>query len=123
MDSDKLTKIFVYGTLMDGQVNHYLLKDMPHRAAYAEGLVLHDLGSYPAAVKGEGTVYGEVYEVDSETLERLDALESSPELYHREAIRVHYGAGESGSAEVYVLPEAVHSPEIPSGRWGEAGVI
>jgi len=114
-----LTKIFVYGTLMDGECNHHLLQNLPYRAAYAENLVLHNLGSYPAAAGGEGTVYGEVYEVDRETLRKLDELESSPELYHRETIRVYYSAEESDTAEIYILPEAVHCPGIPSGRWRE----
>jgi gamma-glutamylcyclotransferase (GGCT)/AIG2-like uncharacterized protein YtfP len=42
-----------------------------------------DLGPFPAVVEGKGPIEGEVYEVDSSLLERIDLLEGHPNLYIR----------------------------------------
>ena len=81
-----MTKIFVYGTLMDGECNHHLLQNLPYRRAYAENLALHNLGSYPAATGGEGTVCGEVYEVDRETLRKLAGILQCGEKRYRRGV-------------------------------------
>ena len=46
--------------------------------------------SFPFAIKSYADVeiFGEVYEIDNNTLERLDYLEGYPTLYYRETIEV-----------------------------------
>jgi gamma-glutamylaminecyclotransferase len=87
-------RVFVYGTLLRGAVNHGLLAGAvclgPHRTAPA--FTLYDLGTYPGLVRGGVTaVWGEVYRVDGATLRRLDALEEYPRLYGRLLIPTPYG--------------------------------
>jgi gamma-glutamylaminecyclotransferase len=93
-------RVFVYGTLLRGEVNHYLLQDArllgAHRTEPRFTLLL--LGAYPGLVDGGDTaVSGEVYGVDAAGLRRLDRLEDYPRLYDRRIIpTVH------GSAWVYL---------------------
>jgi gamma-glutamylaminecyclotransferase len=87
-------RVFVYGTLLRGQVNHHRLGGAvclgPHRTAPA--FTLYNLGTYPGLVRGGVTaVIGEVYRVDGATLRRLDALEEYPRLYGRILIPTPYG--------------------------------
>ena len=87
-------RVFVYGTLLSGEVNHDLLKDAarlgPHRTQPCYSLYL--VGAYPGLVRGGATaVQGEVYEVDSSGLRRLDRLEDYPLLYDRELIPTPHG--------------------------------
>jgi len=72
--------VFVYGTLKHGFGLHALLEMGENRYrgwAYIDGLSLYDWGSCPAAfVQGGSRIWGEVYEVDDATLNRLDAVEA-----------------------------------------------
>jgi gamma-glutamylaminecyclotransferase len=88
-------RVFVYGTLLQGEVNHHLLSGAvllgPHRTAAA--FTLYDVGTYPGLVRGGVTaVSGEVYRVDGAALRCLDALEEYPRLYGRILIPTPYGA-------------------------------
>lgn len=55
--------LFVYGTLMTGQPAFDLIARAVERSAQARlpGLALYDVGRYPLAAPGEGTVYGEIH--------------------------------------------------------------
>ena len=67
--------IFVYGTLRYGHERHNVLENARFVGyGFIKGFKLYDLGPYPAIAKGNGTVYGEVYEISPETLKnhRLD---------------------------------------------------
>ena len=80
-------RLFVYGTLRAGQIAHGMLagaRFLGRRAA--PGYRLVDLGDYPAIVPGEGSVPGELYEVDDETLAAIDRYEEHPTLFVRFAI-------------------------------------
>ncbi|MDD9967790.1 MAG: gamma-glutamylcyclotransferase [Myxococcales bacterium] len=112
-----MIRLFVYGTLLSGEDNHYLIQRAdflcPTHTAPAFSLV--DLGGYPAMVAGGGTsIAGELYHVDLQTLARLDLFEEVPELYRRVQINI---AGSDTAA--YVLPQthAGSAPIIPSGSW------
>ena len=88
-------RVFVYGTLLTGEVNHRLLAGAPllgpHRTAPC--FTLLDLGAYPGLARGGVTaVVGEIFEVDSAGLLRLDALEEYPRLYDRRLIPSPYGS-------------------------------
>lgn len=109
-------RVFVYGTLLRGEVNHPLLAGAdllgPHRTAAA--FTLYDLGTYPGLVRGGVTaVRGEVYRVDGATLRRLDALEEYPHLYGRLLIATPHGG-----TWVYHYRGVVQGfPVIASGDW------
>jgi gamma-glutamylaminecyclotransferase len=75
-------RVFVYGTLLRGEVNHHLLAQAEylgsHRTAACFSLYL--LRAYPGAVRGgTSAIQGEVYGVDRAGLRRLDRLEDYPD--------------------------------------------
>lgn len=113
-------RVFVYGTLLSGEPNHYLLHGQPlvGEARTRARFNLVSLGGFPAMVPGgEVAVRGEVYDVDAETLDALDRLEGYPDFYDREPVELH---GEvAGEALAYLLPRERVSerPEIPHGDW------
>ncbi|MGF7086639.1 gamma-glutamylcyclotransferase (GGCT)/AIG2-like uncharacterized protein YtfP/cation transport regulator ChaC [Kroppenstedtia sanguinis] len=75
-------KLFVYGTWRRGEKHHHLLKNAKLMAlqAWTDGKLLDDpRGGGPVlGVPGEQRVYGELYRVDRETLNRLDELTKDP---------------------------------------------
>ena len=81
--------VFVYGTLFYDERNHYLLNTSQFiDEGYIEGFYMYNLGTYPWITKGKGKVYGEVYEVDDETLSSLDYLEAVGYLYDKITVNV-----------------------------------
>jgi gamma-glutamylaminecyclotransferase len=109
-------RVFVYGTLLRGEVNHHLLAQAEflgsHRTAACFSLYL--LRAYPGAVRG-GTraIPGEVYGVDRAGLRRLDRLEDYPTLYDRQLLATPYGR-----AWIYLFRGSVRDrPLIPGGDW------
>jgi gamma-glutamylaminecyclotransferase len=109
-------RVFVYGTLLRGEVNHHLLADATflglHRTEPRYSLLV--LGAYPGLLPGGGTaVHGEVYAVDGVGLRRLDRLEDYPRLYDRSLIGTAFG-----SAWVYLYrgPRQGRA-KLPHGDW------
>ena len=82
--------VFVYGTLKKGFGNHRLLENAHCLGeAYLPRVIMLDLGAYPAIIAGgKKEVTGEVYQVDAETLARLDRLEGHPSFYERRQVKV-----------------------------------
>jgi len=87
--------VFVYGSLLKDLPLSHILDDSEFLGnAVAGGVVLYDLGSYPAIQYGDGAVVGEIYYVNNETLQQLDRVEGFyPEdlrnsLYHRQKIKI-----------------------------------
>jgi gamma-glutamylcyclotransferase (GGCT)/AIG2-like uncharacterized protein YtfP len=108
--------VFVYGTLKRGHGNHHWLAGAPFLGdAELPDVVLHDLGPFPMAVPGEGTVIGEVYRIDAAALARLDRLEGFPRLYDRQLLSLSDGR----QAWVYLgRPRQVrHAPQVDGGSW------
>ncbi|EXJ15740.1 gamma-glutamylcyclotransferase family protein [Imhoffiella purpurea] len=109
-------RVFVYGTLLRGDVNHHLLEGAeflgPHRTAPCFGLYL--LGAYPGIARGGTTaVRGEVFRVDGAGLRRLDHLEDYPRLYDRQRIPTPYGW-----AWIYLYRGSLENrPLIRGGDW------
>lgn len=95
--------LFVYGTLMQGQPAHNLLKD----AVYSRRYILHDhtmvdLGAYPGIVRKKNeVVLGEVYFVSPEMMTEMDRYEDEGNLYLRREVRVESEHGDL-CAEVYL---------------------
>lgn len=112
-------KVFVYGTLKRGFGNHHLIKHATflgqHRTV--TGFNLYSFGWYPALFEGGGCqVSGELYEVDDETLENMDRLESHPEYYVRKPIMLENGDKVLG----YVMRDEYRDRRrklIRSGTW------
>ena len=113
-----MPRVFVYGTLLRGEANHYLLTQSRFlcEAKTEPVFSLINLGGFPAMCAGGCTrVVGEVFEVNREVLETLDELEEHPEWYVRTPIRLSGGM----EAETYLMdPDRVHGrPLIHSGDW------
>lgn len=108
--------VFVYGTLLKGCCNHGLLEDACYLGeAKVEGLAVYDLGAYPGARFEQGcSALGEVYEVDAETLRRLNILEGKGSLYDLDRVKCDFENGIC-FAGVYVYRGSVEEVNlIPS---------
>ena len=105
-------RIFVYGTLKRGLLNHALIASSRFLgpAATTERFRMIANGFPVLLSHSDGlAVAGELYEVDTATRERLDHLERVREggggSYERRATDVHYSDGErliASLAELYV---------------------
>lgn len=100
----KLSTVFVYGTLKRGYGNYMRLLEghaefVGEARTRPEFTMLH-LGGFPGIIpNGETAISGEVFRVDPRVLARLDGLEGHPNFYRRTPIIL-----ESGEAvETYVL--------------------
>lgn len=108
--SDKKHRVFCYGTLKRGIHNHHLLETAQYLGnAYTVdtfrmfhvGFPIIFFDNHPDAKP----VYGEVYDVDDETLKRLDNLESEGSMYLRKEINVvleHDDRTIDGNVSVYI---------------------
>ncbi len=77
-------KVFVYGTLKKGfKLHHHLENAKFLGEGFIWGYDLYNVGWYPAAIKGTGKIFGELYEMDDETLKLLDQVEDEGFLYKR----------------------------------------
>lgn len=103
-----MIKLFVYGTLKKGHDNHHYLNgcDLIQEAVTTEPI--YDLysvkfGHYPCMVNnGSYHIFGEVYNVDQNTLKNIDILEGHPTFYTRKMIDI-MGIGDCW---VYILNTA-----------------
>lgn len=103
--------VFVYGSLKRGFGNHGFLEnskflgitDTVHRVYRMYPL----FGSFPTVVATNDEAYaitGELYEVDYDTLKRLDILEGDGHMYTRRLTSVHNGS-DTVEAWMYMMPE------------------
>ena len=142
--SDSPVNLFVYGTLRreerhkvrPGSFNipasrrnafietGNILDEAPFIGFATTPGTLFDVGRYPALIKGEGTVYGEVYRVEPEGLRRIDLLEGFEEEdpaqshYLRIDVKVLLNGAESLKAQAYFYNhETDHLSLIPSGDY------
>lgn len=109
-------KLFVYGTLMAGESNHWWLKDAEFLGSdQLENARLFNLGAYPMLLKGDGIVVGELYQVSLFSLQLLDRLEGHPDYFQRDWVSLKSGS----SALVYQGKAAIAQgyPLISSGLW------
>ena len=110
--------IFVYGTLKKGFNNNYLLNNSKFigEAITIEKYALYQSG-IPFVIKDKSVskIHGEVYSVDSETLNILDDLEGHPNCYKREEIFVSLRQNnEKIKAWIYFYPKAI-GELVPTG--------
>jgi gamma-glutamylcyclotransferase (GGCT)/AIG2-like uncharacterized protein YtfP len=122
--------LFVYGTLLRGQPNHYLLDGRIECVlqGWMEGVELYSLGAFPVMVDGHARVIGEIISVCSEpgiytsTLALLDRLEGVDEkhgLYRRVLRPVFEASGREMLTWVYIgRRQWVRGrPKIEEGDW------
>ena len=96
-----LTRVFVYGTLKRGLHNHYILMGstfigdaytVESFRMFGSGFPVIFPQTYDFDHESEDDVfrpvYGEIYDVDSDTLVRLDDLEAEGVMYDRKKINV-----------------------------------
>ncbi len=108
--------VLVYGTLMRGHANHYILQN----SRYVGEGVLNDYGLYNVIPRYPGIVYkpgarvkGEVYDIDASTLSRLDHLEGEGFLYKRQSVVINCN-GKKVEAFTYVwLRDVCESDYVP----------
>src|SRR4051812_15277301 len=95
--------LFVYGTLRPPQANT-AVEDSRYFSAIAEfvlahepasliGAELYDLGSYPAAIPGEGRLVGDLLQVAPAAIPMADRIEGHPTFYRRVRITAQTTAG------------------------------
>lgn len=85
--------VFVYGTLKRGYVRHHSISQQTFlgEAKTAARYRLFDLGQYPGLIADESgvSIAGELFSVDEECLERLDAIEGVDHgLYSRQRVEL-----------------------------------
>lgn len=98
IDSDLQHRVFLYGTLIRSQHNHFRLENPEHgharflakaRTKLQFPLVIYTRWNIPFLLHDPGKgqqVYGEIYEVDDQTLWWLDKFEDHPEIYSRDKL-------------------------------------
>lgn len=111
--------IFVYGTLMSGQRANHMLSAADYLGKFRlPDYAMYNLGRYPGIKPLEGgCVWGEVYRVDDEALERMDEYEGNGSLYHRTPVTV-IGGGRLLPVQVYVYAHGVDNISQMRDPWG-----
>jgi len=106
--------LWVYGTLREGGSRHAMLGGARKvETARLGGFRLYDLGGYPGAVRGEGTIVAERYALPHPAalllLDDVEGTRERPPLFRREAER---------DAQIYVYArDPGAAPLIASGDW------
>ena len=134
----EVLSLFVYGTLMRGQVAHHRVAADVRSAqtAWTIGGLVHLPAGYPALIPGpDRKVYGELFELEREALDAVDAYEGfvpedpSGSLFVRELRMVTSAAGTCAPAWCYLMnvapgdsvdpldPRLAGAVAILDGRW------
>jgi gamma-glutamylcyclotransferase (GGCT)/AIG2-like uncharacterized protein YtfP len=107
-------KVFVYGTLKSGYGNNHLLSSA--KLLQQDSLAGHDIfavQSFPGVIPGHGSVEGELWECDDETLKMLDILEGHPDMYLRTPVTLESGE----EAETYIWQYEIAGKRNLEGSW------
>lgn len=117
MEKDIL--VFVYGTLLSGEINNRLLETSEKLGSdVISGYVMLNLGMFPALIPEDNAstpITGEVWKVSTATFQRLDVLEGYPHFYNREQVDTF-----AGKAWVYYMHErsaGMRGEIISHGNW------
>ena len=119
---EHLEHIIVYGTLMSGCGNHGFLKGSTYCGKIRiKGFSMVSLGSFPAVTEtgvSEDSVVGEVYEVDWNTIRRIDRLEGHPFFYQRKRIPIQLNVGGHNIKEAWIyLQDNPKGTSVSNGDW------
>lgn len=109
-------RVAVYGTLRQGFGNHRLLENSNFLGKTKTKPVFNMHGHIVPWISNGGTtqITVEVYEIDEETLEKLDWLEGYPSYYNRQLIDTEFG-----EAWIYFIDHRSVGNTIESGDWAE----
>ena len=95
--------VFVYGTLLKDERNHYLLENSEYVGkGHINNYYMFNVLTYPGIHSGNGKVLGEVYKVDNKTEKLLDQLEEVGYLYDKVLEKVYLENNIELNAYVYV---------------------
>lgn len=70
--------IAVYGTLRKEGIYHdhyFKATDKPLGTQYIQGFDMYSLSNWPCIIKGKGKIFIEVYKVDDDIADRIEAME------------------------------------------------
>ena len=118
--------LFVYGTLMSGEVRHGELS--PYVESRVNGSakgVLYDLDDYPGMKIGEGLVHGELIKMndvescltDMDSIEGFYGYESKNSLYKRTIVLIQTNDGAKWAWTYLYSGHVEENNRIKSGRW------
>ena len=118
--------LFVYGTLMGGEVRHEEIS--PYMESSTEGTgkgILYDLEYFPGMKTGEGLVHGELIEMNDveSCLNKMDSIEgfygyeSKNSLYERTIVPIQTSEGVKWAWTYVYSGHVEESAQIESGRW------
>jgi len=117
-------KVFVYGTLKKGGWNHSF---MDGSRCIGNGSLGKDyslfVDSLPKVVHApsQDGVDGELYEVNLETLKKLDRLEGHPLFYKRELVEIFLEDGSTEEAYMYIYQGGVANGAIKTRSYNVQG--
>ena len=115
--------VFVYGSLLPGLHNAYLLKGakLEQYCTTQPEFEMWSMGSYPGVCHGGSgggsvAIRGAVFLVDDHMLSRLDQLEQHPNWYCRELVQLPQ---RKQPAWMYILPksEVIGLSKVENGDW------
>lgn len=118
--------LFVYGTLMGGEVRHEEL--FPYIESRVNGVTkgaLYDLDDYPGMKNGEGLVHGELVKMndvescltDMDSIEGFYGYESKNSLYKRTIVPIQTNDGTKWAWTYLYSGHVEENNRIKSGRW------
>ena len=102
------TRLFVYGTLMNGESAHYMMAEAKFIGNYRlPDYAMYRVAHYPGIVEKAGeSVLGELYEIEESMLQKFDAYEAEGDLYLRKEVYV-YNCNSAEKTYVYVYNRPV----------------
>ena len=84
-----VNKILVYGTLKRGGGLHNCFDGKYLGTFKVPGFKMFNFGWFPGIIEDEdSSIYAEMYEIDSDTLENLDRIEGEGRMYNRTPLRI-----------------------------------
>lgn len=104
MKNKKTTVVACYGTLMKGYNNNYTLSDSKLLGVgkTKDMMIMTEAGiPFVSDKKQVSKIHVEVYEVNEDTLFRLDQLEGHPRFYERKITEIEIEGGGTAKAWMY----------------------
>ena len=119
-----MQRVFVYGTLKRGFRLHHNMREARFLGTgFVDGFAMYRVEWYPAIIETQdqpGRIFGEVFEVNDDTLAILDEVEDRGILYERFTRQVQMLSGLEGTVEalLYVYLDSIEGQErIHTGRF------